>query len=187
MADLSKRPDLRRCNLDAFIAMAKDHRGVTEADARNVWMRLVEVVRGARYTLHSAAAETLTYAQFITVVKGGQEQFRGMSYERWNLAQKVATRLQETLASRTGDAMHTHEELHRFIQGRGGDTRQATRIWTILLRDGLGIGAVYDEAEKRLFAVPESVILMIADSDPNVHRNLGVGLVQTLRDWCSTF
>lgn len=184
--DLGKRPDLRRCNFGAFLRMAEEHR-FSEADARNVWMRLVEAVRGSRYNVTNAAQESLTYGQIVSVIEGGPEQFRGMSEARWNLARRVAARLREVLPSRTGDVVRTYEELRQFLVGQDERQEIATRLWTILIRDGLGLGLIFNDAEKRLFGVPESIILMMAEGDTDLHRNLGPTLVKHLQNWSRTF
>lgn len=187
MSGQGKRPELKRYGSDEFFEIAKRLGFSHDADAKNVWMHLVQVVKGVRYSSSDAAAkETLTCSQIVAVVSGGKGQFRGMSGWRWDLAVKVKVYLEQALPRRGGEVLRHFDALQTFVGSRNGsDLRNAARIWTVLVRDGLGIKCWNTDATRQ-FQVPDSVIRAMAESDSSEHRNLGPTLKEILVAWSKT-
>lgn len=185
---MTSRPDLRRLNYDQFLSLLPNYmRGEKgEAYARNIWRRLVEVVKGAVYNASNAAAETLTFGQIVTVVTNGREQFPRMPDERWKMVLIAAGQINAQLPSYTNRA-RSYDMLKDFVVNTYQvDQSYAARLWTVLVSEGLGIYAATSEL-RRIFWVPDTVIIAIASADPGEYRNLGEALIPVLRAWRATF
>lgn len=89
------RPRNVRCYGDNFVAAAgRDN----EQAARRIWRRVMEHVKGARYSTEDAMTDYATHGQLQTLAAGDRRsQFPRMSEEDWELLKKVATKLTRDL------------------------------------------------------------------------------------------
>lgn len=94
MSGLGLLPRDESCTGEHFVEVARSLYA-SEREARLMWRRIVQVVRGARYTVELAFTESLTLGQLSDFKEAGPQQLPHLKDGEWGLASTAIATLCE--------------------------------------------------------------------------------------------